>query len=333
MKKCFIFIRVVCFCALLIGILGYLSNILSSTKIEEYPVRYGFFQNINAEADNTIDIFFVGDSSVMHAINPVQIWKESKITSYNMSYSVMEPKEAYFDLKKVFKKQSPKYVFIEAQFLIGLNKGGFDFFSTATQNIMDYCDNEIDGVIDSYFPVMKYKSSWKTLHPADLLPNHPDAINSIYKGYKYAPEVDSFLGIHGQKDNGTAVFKNNGNIYFENIYNLCQENNCEVVLFNLPQGVSWNKIKHDKAFELAKKYNVSYIDYDLNLETEIPDFSWKTDTKDAGGHLNYSGATKLTSAIEKYLTDELNMNNSSLTSKNVDKWNNDANEFYKVIGD
>ena len=101
-RKCFIGIRIVCFLTLCIFIMYYLSNVLTSTEVGEYPQRNAFWQNINAEDKDTIDIMFVGDSSVMHAINPIQIWKEAKITSYVMSYSVMEPKEAYFDLKKLF---------------------------------------------------------------------------------------------------------------------------------------------------------------------------------------------------------------------------------------
>ena len=329
-RKCFIGIRIVCFLTLCIFIMYYLSNVLTSTEVGEYPQRNAFWQNINAEDKDTIDIMFVGDSSVMHAINPIQIWKEAKITSYVMSYSVMEPKEAYFDLKKLFSKQSPKYVFIESSFLVKMKTDSFDYFTTYTNNFVDYYDDEISGEIDYYFPVMKYKSAWKTRRISDFIKKHPDSINSVYKGYKYASEVQGFMGEHTLKADGVAIYKYSGDKYFDKIFSLCEENNCKVVLMTVPAGTGWNEKKHDKIADLADSYGVDYLDYDINLSNCIPNFSWKTDTKDAGGHLNYSGATKVTDTIiNNYLKQRVDQ--TALSFEQIDKWNNDMDTFYSII--
>ena len=60
----------------------------------------------------------------------MQIWKDKKITTYNLSYAVMKPQEAYFDLKRAFKTQSPKTVFVESQFMVETESDGFDYFTT-----------------------------------------------------------------------------------------------------------------------------------------------------------------------------------------------------------
>ena len=329
MKKTSInIIRCVCFFILLLGIFIYLSKVFTTSKVEEYPVRNGFFQNIDAENDNTIDNLFIGDSSVMHSIIPVQLWKEQKMNSYVMSYSVMKPQEAYFDLKKVFKKQSPKYVFIESQFMVTYAKDRNEYLTDKTQNLCDYGDDQITGEISYYVPVMKYKSSWSNTRLFDLKLSHPSTINSIYKGYKYAPEVKAFTGKHGCDDNGKIKFKDSGYEYFKKIYNMCKEHNCEVVLMNMPQGAAWNKKMHNFVQKLADEFNVKYIDFDVDLDKLIPTFSWKTDTKDGGGHLNYSGATKLTKSMEKFMANELNTQQTKLSQKDVDKWNKDTKDFY-----
>ncbi len=330
-RKAFIGIRIVCFLTLCFCIMYYLSNVLTTTRVEEYPTRNGFWQNISAEDDNTIDLMFVGDSSVMHAINPMQIWKDVNVTSYVMSYSVMKPQEAYFDLKRLFKMQSPKYVFIESQFLVGMRKDNFDYYTGEIENLVDYCDYEISGEIDYFLPVMKYKSAWKTRHLSDFIHPHQNSINSVYKGYKYAPEVQPFTGVHTPIAEGIVEYKYSGNLYFDKIYNLCKNNNCQVILMTMPQGRAWNQKSHDKIVDLARQYNIEYYDFDINLDKWIPDFSWETDTKDAGGHLNYSGAMKLTNTFEEYLINKYDISVTDLTKKQKEKWDSDTREFYKIV--
>ena len=178
---------------------------------------------------------------------------------------------------------------------------------------------------------MKYKSSWSNTRLSDLKLSHPSTINSIYKGYKYAPEVQAFTSEHGCDDNGKIKFKDSGYEYFKKIYNMCKEHNCEVVLMNMPQGTTWNKEMHNFVQKLADEFDVKYIDFDVNLDKLIPTFSWNTDTKDGGGHLNYSGATKLTKSIEKFMINELHIQQTKLSQKDVDKWNKDTKDFYNSI--
>lgn len=62
-----------------VGLLYYFSYVLTVRNVERYPVRNGFWQTYDAEEDNSIDALFVGDSSIFHSINPMQIWKDKKI--------------------------------------------------------------------------------------------------------------------------------------------------------------------------------------------------------------------------------------------------------------
>ena len=332
-RKCFIGIRILCFLTLCICIMYYLSNVLTATQLEEYPQRNAFWQYMNAEEDNTIDIMFVGDSTIMHAINPMQIWKDTAITSYVMSYSMMKPQEAYFDMKKLLDKQSPKYVILDTAFLVNIVPDEFDYGRDTTRNIVNYIDDEFVGEIDYYLPVMKYKSAWKTRHFSDLLMSHPKSINNIFKGYKYAPEIIPYLGEHGEKTNGIVKYRNNGDLYFDKLFHLCKENNSELILISCPHRKGWNYEKYMKIKLLSDKYNVIYFDYDVNLEKSIPDFSWEIDTKDGGDHLNYSGATKTTDVFIDDFIEKYKPCKTKLTERQKDKWNRDMNEFYSFTID
>ena len=127
-----------------------------------------------------------------------------------------------------------------------------------------------------------------------------------------------------------ACFADEGGIYFKKIYNLCKKNNCNVVLLNMPQGNAWNKIKHNFVAKLAKEYNIKYYDFDMNLNKWLPSFSWKTDTRDAGRHLNYSGAKKVTGLMEKYMVEDLGFKPSKVSESVRKQWNRDVNDFYQV---
>ena len=51
--------------------------------------------------------------------------------------------------------------------------------------------------------------------------------------------------------------------------------------------------------KLAKELGVEYLDLNL-MRRQIP-INWRLETKDKGDHLNYSGATKVSVFLAKYL--------------------------------
>lgn len=327
-------LRVISFMLVLTLIMWYFSfNVLTSTKSKEYrfPTRNMYFQTIKGEDKDTVDVLFVGDSSMMYAVNPIQLWDDEKITSFILSYTMMRPYEAYFDIHKTFKTQSPKVLFLETSFLVDAFDKDNDFSTRKVKSVMDYCEFQITGGIDYVLPVMKYRNTIAKVRPSDFIKKHPQAIDSAFKGYNYE-SIKKKTKIKPIDDSDKVIeYIDCGDIYFDKIYNLCQKNNCELVLLTVPHIGYWSSAKHDKITELAEKYNVKYVDYNENVKSIRPKFSWKTDSKDGGYHLNYSGATKLTKTIEKYLVKDLKVEPTQLTESEVEQWNNDSQSFYKSI--
>lgn len=329
-NKAFNLIRFVFVIIFIIFFIFVSSNCFFATETNKYPKRNQFFQNITAEEKNTIDVLFVGDSTVLNAVSPIVLWQNNKITSYNISYSIMQPKEAYFDTLKVFETQSPKYVFLEASFLVDVvNKDVFLQWK-ANDRIM-LLNNQITGYIEKIFPTIRYKNSLKDMSFKEIIRKKPKSINSIYKGYNYSKHSIPFVEGTEFNETGEINFVNNGDNYFYLLKDYCDKNNCELILFSLPHISSWREDKHNKIAELADKENIKYIDYHLNSNKLIDEFSWKTDTQDGGAHLNFSGATKTTKAIGDYLVNELGMEPTKLTKEQAEKWDNDTKLFYEAI--
>ena len=71
-----------------------------------------FQQFYDLERDS-LEVVFLGKSSVKLAVSPVQIYEDSSIVTYNLA-SCSQPIElSYYLLHEVFKNQSPKIVFLD----------------------------------------------------------------------------------------------------------------------------------------------------------------------------------------------------------------------------
>lgn len=331
-KRIVMFFQITCFSFVLILLLSYLSGVLTASELLKHPARNQYWQTLNAEDRNTIDVIFTGDSTVSNAVIPVQIWEQTGITSYLNSYASMKPQESYFDLKRIFEKQSPKYVIIEASYLMKITSAEDKYLTKKAKSCVNFFENEITGAIDYYFPVMRYKSVQADLTLEDFITMHPQKINSIYKSYLYSSRSEAFDPEKLKLKEGSVVFVDNADIYLQKICNLCKKNNCKVILVALPQIKKWNYAYNKKITELANKYGIPFVDFHIDMDEYIEDFSWQTDTKDGGSHLNYRGAKKTTTALGEYLVNNLGLLPSILTDKQSEKWNNDTALFYETTG-
>ena len=80
---------------------------------------------------------------------------------------------------------------------------------------------------------------------------------------------------------------------------LCEERGAQLVLVSTPSTLNWNYPRHNTIAAFAAENGLTYLD--LNLMTDKVPIDWKTDTRDKGDHLNYSGAVKVTGFLGQYL--------------------------------
>ena len=97
------------------------------------------------------------------------------------------------------------------------------------------------------------------------------------------------------------------------IYDLCKENDIELVLYKVPvrstyrsYGSSWTQLRSREIRQIAKEMGVYFFDlvYDVNLNITEKDFS------DSGKHLNTYGAEKVTHYIGNILQNVLGVKGS-----------------------
>ncbi|MCM1115547.1 MAG: SGNH/GDSL hydrolase family protein [Clostridium sp.] len=302
-----------------------------------------------AEDKNSIDVVFVGNSDIYRAINPVLIWEDNEITSCVIGMPSMTTADICGHLKAMFKKQTPKLVVLETDCMFSsINKFGdngqlkkenkrnlIEEISYGLENLQTKFTNVDDALLSaiSYrFPLMKYKERWKELNTYDFT-NTNDRFKYFAKGYVYNDKARPFK--HGStylgtNDASTESFDRNVEKDMEQIISICKEHNAQLVLLTVPSGNSWNWKKHNTVAAYAKTHNLIYTDYNVDMDL-LDGFNWETDTKDAGNHLNNSGAVKVTKAYEKVLREEIGLSASALTPQQTEAWNMDAAKFYEKI--
>ena len=209
--------------------------------------------------------------------------------------------------------------------------------NTPQQNIFDKCkallqegDSAFLAALNYKFPLVKYHNNWKHLKLTTFLQprgkyhfsNKGMAYANTVKAYPFGNE---YMQLSGGKH---AMLSEEKLDQFQKIYDLCDRNGIRLVLLTVPSANTWNKGKSDTVKQLAKKYNLTYYDYNRQLPAG---FNWVTDSKDGGNHLNYAGASAVTKDLAKKLTDDLTMNPTSLTKKQKQQWKKDYEHFHKSI--
>ena len=205
------------------------------------------------------------------------------------------------------------------------------------QNIFDKCkallqesDSAFLAALNYKFPLVKYHDNWKHLKLATFLQprgkyhfsNKGMAYANTVKAYPFGNE---YMQLSGGKH---AMLSEEKLDQFQKIYDLCDRNGIRLVLLTVPSANTWNKGKSDTVKQLAKKYDLTYYDYNRQLPAG---FNWVTDSKDGGNHLNYAGASAVTKDLAKKLTDDLTMNPTFLTKEQKQQWKKDYEHFHKSI--
>lgn len=209
--------------------------------------------------------------------------------------------------------------------------------NASQQNIFDKCkallqegDSAFLAALNYKFPLVKYHDNWKHLKLTTFLQPR-EKYHFSNKGMAYANTVkaypfgNEYMQLSGGKH---AMLSEEKLDQFQKIYDLCDRNGIRLVLLTVPSANTWNKGKSDTVKQLAKKYDLTYYDYNRQLPAG---FNWVTDSKDGGNHLNYAGASAVTKDLAKKLTDDLTMNPTSLTKEQKQQWKKDYEHFHKSI--
>ncbi|MCR5406783.1 MAG: hypothetical protein K6E88_08355 [Lachnospiraceae bacterium] len=266
------------------------------------------------------DVIFVGSSTVHSAIDPRVLWQENGISSYDRANASQTMWISYYMIEDAIRCHKPELVCIDTTFI----KYGDDFVEEpSTRKALDGMRmspskircikasmGEDEKMADYIMPLFRFHSRWKEFTFDDIRYAYykkPVTING------YLPDDETEAADPGElvytKEGDTTISPKNVK-YLRQAIELCRDKGVQVMLFKVPAHSSnWSRDYDRQINDIAKEYNITYINFD-DLNDEIG-LDYSTDTPDKGSHLNSSGAVKFSAYLSGYLKDNYSVSDRS----------------------
>lgn len=334
MDKFKIILRIIIFAVIGILIFFLITPIFMPKTINEKKGFYrAFIQGFYTEPKDSLDVIFLGESSVNTAISPIEIWKEAGFTSYAYASPNQKIWDSYYCIKDIIKYQKPKVIvlnvdqaFSEKPMKNAYKRHLYDNMPTSSNKLEAITDpvqkNKKGDILNLTFPLLRFHSRWSELDEDDFL-----YANQYYhyplKGYRMTKDTKPYKGnkSYMEKENKKDKMGKKVTEYLTKIKSLCEENDIELLLIEIPAPKSWNKTKSEEITNWANKNDITFID--MNLLVERLEINWDTDTKDAGYHMNIYGAEKISAYMSKYLKENYKLPDHRADT-NYEHWNEDT---------
>lgn len=286
----------------------------------------GFYE----EEKNDLEVVLIGSSNCFCSIDPIVLYKEYGITAYDFCSSSQPLNISVLYLKEAMKTQNPKVVALEVNMLTeqdgtendpsAFRWGYTDIpFSIDKLKCIHQSLGKVDATYLSYvFPMEFYHNRWKELSKIDYTYMFEDKTNYT-KGYLRTQSV-----VEEPVDFSQYVYKGECQIsdiqmeYLNEIYDICQENGTELLLFKAPRE-GWHNYHTDAVTAAAEEKGIEFVDYNTMIDEVGLDVS--ADFRDKL-HLNDFGAEKLSSHFGQFLKDHY-----ELTDRRIDKDTTGENSF------
>lgn len=272
-----------------------ISNINTFIDVETEPVSTAY---------NGIDVLGLGNSDLYSAFNPYQLWKEYGIPSYVAGAPNSTTPISYQMLQRVFQCQKPKVIVFEVDELF--EKRIHQSYSKAHHIAYSNCYSLFSQDRNLLNNPGLDKKTAATLRVKQKGYVKIDKVKPYYQGFSYMVPTN-------EKEPLDPLMSE----YLDKIIKLSKQNNCEILFVSMPSASSWNYAKHNTVSEIAQKYSIPYIDF--NVDQMNTGFDWLTDTRDGGNHMNVSGATKLTRYLGNYLKKNYKLENHK-NDQNYKMW-------------
>ena len=271
------------------------------------------------ESKTDYDVVFLGSSHVRLTVNPMQLWNDYGIISYNLgsdaayfmidywviqiAQSYNKPKIAMIDIFRLWQELSPLPAAHSAL-------DTFPLFPTKWRVALDLCTT-LEERIEIVFPLYLYHNRWKENN------FHFNIKNTIKRFLgKYKPHIargmDFRINIKDKNSFNTETkiqytgTENSSIKYCRKIIAWCKKNDIVPVFMNIPysSAVKPPSKENLETWILALRKILEQEDVlFLDMTDGFVDFD--IDQADQDSHLNPSGARKVTDAIGAFLSETL----------------------------
>lgn len=267
--------------------------------------------------DNSLDYFVFGDSEAYSSFSPLQVYRETGFTGYNMGVALNHIQDASYDFKEALKTQTPKTIFVETNFLF------------RSRDMMKASMRYFDHIAPRLMPLLDNHDNWKQL--LSKKHNHPKITNlETMRGFILNASVNPWGKSNSKSETAKQkTFAGGTEKFLNDFISLAQAHNIQVIFYAAPSPINWTEDHYQEVKNYADTMGIPY--YDFNKNPEWVNIDWNTDTFDRGDHLNFAGAQKITHFFVELLKQSNRFSDHRLDADTVE-WQNALNHYNSVTG-
>lgn len=286
------------------------------------------------------DVVFVGDCEVYENISPVTLWEEYGISSYVRGSPQQLIWHSYYLMEETLKYETPKaFVFNVLSMKYGepqseaYNRLALDGmkWSASKAAAVEASMTEEEEFITYLFPLLRFHSRWSEITGEDFKYAFKQVPQLSINGYLMRIDVDGIEQLRPGQSGKDFPLAQVCWDYLDKMRTLCEENGVELILMKAPTNTPqwyWYESWDQAVEEYAEKYGLRYYNFLNNIEEIGLDYT--TDTYDQGGHLNLSGAEKLSKYFGNILTQELSLTDHRGDSTYEQTWTVLASQYEQI---
>ena len=315
LKKLWNIVKFLAFAACLWAMLLVINGIFQY-KTHNYVSGHYFQQK-----EDTFDVVFLGPSTTLYGVYPMELWNDFGIMSYNLATPGQPVLGSYYLIKEIIAHDHPALIVLDAgRVSTRTVNAQLNYLHDMTDNMPLLSENRLaiinslareEDRLELYVPLELYHNRWDSLTEDDWKP--------YYKRITYGAGVIGYQSgeIAQYEDHAvdsTAGITHTREDELRMIIDLCKEEDVELLLVRLPicgvyQGISqynydMRRNADARVADIARRAGVPFLN--LFDEPEEVGLVTSTDSMD-GQHLSILGAQKFTRYIGEYLKEHYDL--------------------------
>lgn len=272
--------------------------------------------------ENVVEVLFLGSSHSYCSVIPAKLWEDYGIAGYSLAISGQDLAASYYWLKEALKTQKPKVVCLE---MYGAMFHGYGVVGNLYRNTLPYPISVdylqmVRALIDEESGSIQTEEGFVSNEDRGSFMAKWSIIHTRYKELQrqdFTGPDTSYIGFNIQADSlmsqpvnwasdGQKLYEGNETMPMEEeewlrkIIELTKEKGVNLCLYLAPTSVSAkNQMRANYVEELARGEGIPFLNFidlrnEIGIDTQQDFWDW--------GHLNYSGAEKVTAALGKFIS-------------------------------
>ncbi len=330
-------IRLFAFCSFALFVLVALNTFVFVPF--NYDTSYGKFY---AEENNSLDVVFIGNSTVKYGISTMEAWNKYGVTSYSINSAPTHPEIIMIAINEIARLQSPKVVYID---LFGLTYQGEDQKEHFVKNYYESVPDETArNMLKEKYAFLNTENNDVGKSGIELFKNHNEFRNpDFYTAFlfhgktQYKGFFPQFM-VSERKNDATLDpemildLPADGINYLEKILETCKQYpNINFVFGMVPRFLTKGNLHEIYMLRTAKEKiekesNYEYVEWPGKINEMGLDR--KKDMAD-GTHLNANGAKKFTDYMIEYFDTHYGICGNTHSQSVIDDFNSAYANYVK----